>query len=55
MELSLICLPDDTVHGSGFGREDTGALELDTISQVDTVDAVSQHSWFFQMVTDGTP
>lgn len=34
MELSLICLPDDAIHGSGFGREDTGALELDTISQL---------------------
>jgi hypothetical protein len=44
MSLSLICLPDDAVHGSGCGREDTDALELDTISQVDTVDAMSQHS-----------
>lgn len=45
-------MPDDAIHGSGFGREDTGALELESVSQLGTVDAMSQHSWFFQVVTD---
>jgi hypothetical protein len=28
MELYLSCLPDDAAHVNGFGREDTGVLEL---------------------------
>lgn len=32
MELNFSCFPDDAVHVSGFGTDDTGFLDLDAIS-----------------------
>jgi hypothetical protein len=37
MEHNPSCLPDDAVHMSGFGGDDAGVMELDAMSQVDTV------------------
>jgi hypothetical protein len=37
MEFNLSCLPDDTVHVSGFSGEDVGVMELDEVSEVDVI------------------
>lgn len=34
----------DAVHMSGFGRENTGVLEMDAVSQVDDVPAAADLS-----------
>jgi hypothetical protein len=47
MEFNLSCLPDDTVHMSGFSGEDAGVMELYEVSQVD----VMLHcSWLVKMI-----
>jgi hypothetical protein len=46
MELSPSCLPDEMIHIHGFGGEDTGVKELESVFQVD---AVLCHVWLVQM------
>jgi hypothetical protein len=35
--MELHCLPDDTIHTSGFGEENAGVTELDASSQADVL------------------
>jgi hypothetical protein len=48
MQLNLKCLPDQPVHVSGFGGQDFGVLELDTMSPADAMFRYGRLVWMSQ-------
>jgi hypothetical protein len=48
MQLDHSGLPDQPVHVSGFGGQDLGVLELDTMSLADAVFSYGRFGWMSQ-------
>jgi len=45
VELQLSCLPDKSVHGVRYGREDSGVLEFNEVIMVEAMFRHHQFVW----------